>query len=135
MEKKLTENHLLQVDVMKKVATVRVVKDQRHREPGMQGNQGDELKAMRCYLINLISEMAVVALFWIHVFLPWSLGSCRPALEASPGSILCDAMCAERRRQQRRSMCITPISAPYNRKAMSLGEGDNYLELDELTCL
>ena len=62
------DNHLLQVDVMKKVATVRVVKDQCHREPGMQGNQGDELKAMRCYLINLISEMAVVALFWIHVF-------------------------------------------------------------------
>ena len=50
---------------MKKVATVRVVKDQRHREPGMQGNQSDELKAMRCYLINL---MAVVTLFWIHVF-------------------------------------------------------------------
>ena len=127
------EKHLLQVDVMKKVATVGVVKDCRHREPGMQGNQGDELKAMRCYLINLISEMAVVALFWIHVFLPWSLGSCRPTLETSLGSTLCDAMCAERRRRQRKSMCITPISEPYNR--MSLGEGDNYLELDELTCL
>ena len=135
MEKKLTENHLLQVDVMKKVATVRVVKDQRHREPGMQGNQGDELKAMRCYLINLISEMAVVALFWIHVFLPWSLGSCRPTLETSLGSTLCDAMCAARKRRQRKSMCVRPISTPYNKKSMSLGERDKYLELDELTCL
>ena len=56
------ENHLLQVDVMNEVAAVRVVKDRRHREPGMQGNQGDELKAKDGYLILALlpSEMAVV---------------------------------------------------------------------------
>ena len=61
-------NHLLQVDVMKKVATVRVVKDQCHREPGMQGNQGDELKAMRSYLVFDTSEMAVVTYHWMYYF-------------------------------------------------------------------
>ena len=35
--------HLLQVDVMEKVSTVRVVKDGGHGEPGVQGNQGDQL--------------------------------------------------------------------------------------------
>ena len=54
---KLMEKHLLQVDVMKKVATVRVVKDQRHREPGMQGNQGDELKEGNTFLSNFTSEI------------------------------------------------------------------------------
>ena len=38
------DNHLLQIDVMKKVAAVRVVQDCCHGEPGMQSNQGDELK-------------------------------------------------------------------------------------------
>ena len=33
----------LQVDVMEKVSTVRVVKDGGHGEPGVQGNQGDQL--------------------------------------------------------------------------------------------
>ena len=37
------DGHLLQVDVMEKVSTVRVVKDGGHGEPCMQGNQGDQL--------------------------------------------------------------------------------------------
>ena len=45
------DNHLLQVDVVNEVAAVRVVKDNRHWEPGMQGNQGDELKAKDGYSI------------------------------------------------------------------------------------
>ena len=69
---RLIEKHLLQVDVMKKVATVRVVKDNRHREPGMQGNQGDELTTMRCYLI-FTSEMTVVTHFWIHYRGAWEV--------------------------------------------------------------
>ena len=49
--KELMDNHLLQVDVMNEVAAVRVVKDNRHCEPGMQGNQSDELTAKDGYSI------------------------------------------------------------------------------------
>ena len=54
--KELMDNHLLQVDVVNDVAAVRVVKNNRHREPGMQGKQGDELKAKDGYpILNFAS--------------------------------------------------------------------------------
>ena len=64
---------------MDKVAAVRVVKDYRHREPGMQGNQGDELKAKDGYLIL---DFTFFRDDFCHTFLvlsslPWSLGSYR----------------------------------------------------------
>ena len=53
--------------------------------------------------------------------LPWILGSCRWGFEANRDSTQCDAMCAGRKRQQRRSTQIRPISAPWYRKEVLLG--------------
>ena len=99
------DNHLLQIDVMKKVAAVRVVEDCCHGEPGMQSNQGDELKRKVMNSLGMGVGMNEV---------PRILGSCRQAFGRIPGSIQCDAGCAARRRQQRMSTRREPISAPCN---------------------
>ena len=53
MAGKSLNKHLREVDVMKKVPTVRVVKDRCHGEPGMEGNQGDQLNANNCDLLQV----------------------------------------------------------------------------------
>ena len=60
---------------MKKVATVRVVKDCCHGEPGMEGNQGDQLNANKCDLIQL-NECSKDTHDKVNVLLPRSQGSC-----------------------------------------------------------